>query len=84
LCAAEDPIPNAQEARCASGLVCTALKILLPLEFDLWTTQPVVSHYTDYANALQTTECGITNSVEDVLLNEHGKNSYLFEATGYI
>jgi len=48
---AEDPMPNAQEAGWASGLVCMALKILLPLEFNPWTTQPVASRYTDYANA---------------------------------
>jgi hypothetical protein len=73
---AEDPIPNAQEAGWASRLVCMAVKTLLPLEFNTWTTQPVAGCYIAILKQLNTTERSIINSLEDVLLNEEVKYSY--------
>jgi hypothetical protein len=43
----KDPLPMAQEAGWASGLVWTAQKISPPPEFDPWTFWPRVSCNTD-------------------------------------
>jgi hypothetical protein len=44
-----DPVPTAQKAGWASGPVCMGAENLAPPGFDLWTVQPIASHYNNYA-----------------------------------
>jgi hypothetical protein len=44
----KDPIPNAQEAGCASTPAWMTDNLAPPLGFDPWAMQPIASHYTEY------------------------------------
>jgi hypothetical protein len=44
-----DLVPIVQEARWASGLVWTGPENFALPGYELWTVQPVASHYNDYA-----------------------------------
>jgi hypothetical protein len=43
----KDPVPTVQEAGWALGPVWTGVENLAPQGLDLWTVQPIASHYTD-------------------------------------
>jgi len=49
----KDPVPIVQDAGLAPGLVLAGSENPAPMEFDLWTVQPVPSSYIDWAIPVQ-------------------------------